>query len=160
MEALAPSGPGSVKDRIAQMLKLESNGEVMNRLTWLGLFRKKRIKLRDATPALILEKLLLDKWQLGAKDKDLIVMQHQIDYELDGKQYRNVSNLTMKGEDAEDTAMSRLVGLPMGIFVRLISEGKIKATGVHIPTMKEVYEPVLEEMKEYGMELTHETVNL
>ncbi len=160
MEALAPSGPGSVKDRIAQMLKLESNGEVMNRLVWLGLFRKKRIKLRDATPALILEKLLLDKWQLGAKDKDLIVMQHQIDYELDGKKYRDVSNLTMKGKNAEDTAMSRLVGLPMGIFVRLISEGRIKATGVHIPTMKEVYEPVLEEMKEYGMELTHETVTL
>ena len=34
---------------------------------------------------------------------------------------------------------------------------KIKATGVHIPTMKEVYEPVLEEMKTFGMELTHYT---
>ncbi|TXF88339.1 saccharopine dehydrogenase [Neolewinella aurantiaca] len=157
MEALAPSGSGSVKDRIAGMLDVPPNGEVMDRLVWLGLFTKKRIRLRDATPALILERLLLDKWKLSPDDKDLIVMQHQIDYELDGKTFRDVSNLTMKGEDAEDTAMSRLVGLPMGIFVRLISQGSIKATGVHIPTMKEVYEPVLEEMKSFGMELTHTT---
>jgi len=157
MEAFAPSGSGSVKDRIAGMLDVPPNGDVMNRLVWLGLFTKKRIKLRDATPALILERLLLEKWKLAPGDKDLIVMQHQIDYELDGKTFRDTSNLTMKGEDATDTAMSRLVGLPMGIFVRLISQEKIKSTGVHIPTMQEVYEPVLEEMKTFGMELTHIT---
>ncbi|MFK8164682.1 MAG: saccharopine dehydrogenase C-terminal domain-containing protein, partial [Lewinella sp.] len=138
-------------------LQIDPAGDVMNRLVWLGLFRKKKIKLRDATPALILENLLLDKWKLSSTDKDLIVMQHQIDYELDGKTFRDISNLTMKGQDATDTAMARLVGLPMGIFVRLISQGKIQATGVHIPTMKEVYEPVLEEMKTFGMELTHYT---
>ncbi len=160
MEAFAPSGTGSVKDRIAGMLDVPPNGEVMNRLVWLGLFTKKKIKLRDATPALILERLLLDKWKLSPDDKDLIVMQHQVDYELDGKKFRDISNLTMKGQNAEDTAMSRLVGLPMGIFVRLISQGEIKATGVHIPTMKEVYEPVLEEMKTFGMELTHATEEL
>ncbi|MEL7160018.1 MAG: saccharopine dehydrogenase C-terminal domain-containing protein [Bacteroidota bacterium] len=102
----------------------------------------------------------MDKWKLKPRDKDLIVMQHQIDYELDGQRYRDVSDLTMRGEDAEDTAMSRLVGLPMGIFTRLISHGKIKATGVHIPTMREVYEPVLEEMAEYGMNFSHRTVPL
>lgn len=160
MEALAPSGSGSVKDRIAQMIGVPPNGEVMKRLVWLGLFTKKKIKLRDATPALILENLLLDKWKLSPDDKDLIVMQHQIDYELNGKTYRDISNLTMIGQDATDTAMSRLVGLPMGIFVRLISQEKIKSTGVHIPTMKEVYEPVLKEMQEYGMQLTHETVEM
>lgn len=160
MEALAPSGPGSVKDRIAQLLRIDPHGEVMARLVWLGLFRKKRIKLRDATPALILENLLLEKWKLSPDDKDLIVMQHQIDYKLDGKTYRDISNLSLKGENATDTAMARLVGLPMGIFARLISQGEIKATGVHIPTMKEVYAPVLEEMKTYGMELTHYTEEL
>ena len=160
MEAFAPAGTGSVKDRIAALLQVPPDGPVMKRLVWLGLFRKKKIKLRDATPALILERLLLDKWKLSPDDKDLIVMQHQIDYELDGKPYRDVSNLTMKGNDARDTAMARLVGLPMGIFTRLISEGRIKSTGVHIPTMQEVYEPVLKEMKEYGLEFDHTTETL
>ncbi|MEL6140901.1 MAG: saccharopine dehydrogenase C-terminal domain-containing protein [Bacteroidota bacterium] len=151
MEALAPRGAGSVKDRIATLLEEDPNGNVMNKLVWLGLFRQKRIRLRDATPALILEQLLLDKWKLESHDKDMIVMQHQIDFELNGKQQRETSNLIMKGEDAEDTAMARTVGLPMGIFVRLIAEDKIKATGVHIPTMAEVYEPVLKELEEYGL---------
>ena len=65
--------------------------------------------------------------------------------------------MIMKGEDADDTAMARTVGIPMGIFVRLISEDKIKAKGVHIPTMKEVYEPVLEELKEYGLSFAERT---
>ena len=159
MEALAPSGNGSVKDRIAAMLKLEPKGEVMKRLAWLGLFRKKRIRLKGATPALILENLLLDKWKLQPNDKDLIVMQHQIEYEIGGKRKLDISNLVMKGENAEDTAMARLVGLPLGIFVRLMTEGKIQATGVHIPTMREVYEPVLQEMEQYGLQFTHHTVD-
>ena len=159
MEALAPSGNGSVKDRIAGMLKLEPKGEVMKRLAWLGLFRKKRIRLKGATPALILENLLLDRWKLQPDDKDLIVMQHQIEYTLGGKAQRETSNLVMKGENAQDTAMARLVGLPLGIFVRLMTQGKIRATGVHIPTMQEVYEPVLKEMEEYGLEFTHTTVD-
>ncbi len=160
MEALAPSGPGSVKDRVAQMLEVPPDGAVINRLVWLGLFRKKKIKLRNATPALILEGLLLKKWQMQPDDQDLIVMQHQIDYRLGGKLYRDRSNLTMKGENAQDTAMARLVGLPMGIFARLISEGKIAARGVAIPTMQEVYEPVLREMEDYGMKITHYTEEL
>lgn len=160
MEAFAPAGPGSVKDRIAQLLGVPPDGDIMDRLVWLGLFRKKKIKLPKATPALILERLLLDKWQLAPSDRDLIVMQHQIDYELDGRTYRDVSDLSMKGAGAGDTAMSRLVGLPMGIFTRLISEGRIESTGVHIPTMKEVYEPVLKEMRKYGLAFSHRTLEL
>jgi saccharopine dehydrogenase (NADP+, L-glutamate forming) len=151
---------GSVKDRVAQLLETASDDPIMEKLEWLGLFRKKKIELRDATPALILEELLLDKWKLEPDDRDMIVMQHEIDYTLDGGEFRETSNLIMRGEDANDTAMARTVGLPLGIFVRLISEDKIKATGVHIPTMKEVYEPVLEELKEYGMNFTDQTIRI
>ncbi|MEM6396217.1 MAG: saccharopine dehydrogenase C-terminal domain-containing protein [Bacteroidota bacterium] len=160
MEAMAPEGPWSVKDRIAHLLGERPGSAVMRKLEWLGLFRKIKINLRDATPALILEKLLLEKWKLGEKDRDMIVMQHQIDYELGGKKYREVSDLVMKGEDRIDTAMARTVGLPMGIFVRLVHQGKIKSKGVHIPTMREVYEPVLEELKEYGVVFQDKTIEL
>ncbi|MGB3547240.1 MAG: saccharopine dehydrogenase C-terminal domain-containing protein [Saprospiraceae bacterium] len=151
MEAFVPRGAGSVKDRVADLLGEEPHSETMEKLNWLGLFRKKKIGLPNATPAFILENLLLDKWKLGPRDKDMIVMQHLIDYELEGKKIRCTSNMIMKGADADDTAMSRLVGLPMGIFVKLVLENKIKATGVHIPTMPEVYNPVLKEMRDFGV---------
>jgi len=47
--------------------------------------------------------------------------------------------------------MARLVGIPMGIFVKLVMQGKITTTGVNIPVMKQVYDPVLEELEEYGV---------
>jgi len=59
--------------------------------------------------------------------------------------------MVLKGNDSVDTAMSRLVGLPLGIFVKLIMLGKIKATGVNIPVMEEVYTPVLKELEDYGV---------
>ncbi len=152
MNAYLPEGPGSVKERMAKFLSEEIDSPVMEKLEWLGLFRKKKINLPSATPALILEKLLLDKWTLKPDDKDMIIMQHEIEYEgKAGKMHRVVSSMVMKGNDSDDTAMSRLVGLPLGIFVRLIIDGKITTTGVNIPVMPEVYLPVLEELEEYGV---------
>jgi saccharopine dehydrogenase (NADP+, L-glutamate forming) len=142
---------GSVKERIAQMLGEEENSPVMQKLDWLGLFSKKKIKLPNATPALILEHLLREKWKLKPNDKDWVVMHHEIDYELKGERRRRTSTMSLKGKNAEDTAMAQTVGLPMGIFVQLVIEGKIRSRGVQIPVMKEVYEPVLAELEEFGI---------
>ncbi len=144
----------TVKERIADLLGIDVKSDIMHKLEWLGLFSKKKINLQNATPALILENLLLDKWKLQPEDKDMILMQHQFEYELDGKKRLLTSTLVMRGAGSHDTAMARLVGLPMGIFVKLVLEGRITQKGVNIPVMKEVYEPVLEELKEFGVEFT------
>lgn len=154
MEAyVGPEHKGSsVKERVADLLEIDVKSEIMLKLEWLGLFSKKRIGLENATPALILEKLLLDKWKLKEEDKDMILMQHLFEYKLKGQKHLRTSTLVMRGHDNEDTAMARLVGLPMGIFVKLVLEGRINQTGVNIPVMAQVYEPVLEELKEFGVE--------
>jgi saccharopine dehydrogenase (NADP+, L-glutamate forming) len=142
---------GSVKDRIAKMIEVEPDSEVMQKLEWLGLFSKHRIKVKNATPALILENLLLEKWRLEPDEKDMVIMQHVFEYEQQRRKRKLTSTLVMKGENGNDTAMSRLVGLPLGIFVKLLMLGKISTTGVSIPTMPEVYEPVMQELEEYGV---------
>lgn len=147
---------GSVKDRVAKMIETEPDSEIMKKLEWLGLFSKRRIKLKNATPSLILENLLLEKWALGAQEKDMVIMQHVFEYELNRKKKKLTSTLVMKGVDGADTAMSRLVGLPLGIFVKLLLLGKISTTGVNIPTMPEVYEPVMAELELYGVRFIEE----
>jgi len=116
--------------------------------------------MTTATPALMLETLLLEKWALKEEDRDMILMQHEFEYELEGKKRLLTSTLVLKGKDHEDTAMARLVGLPLGIFVKLVMEGKIKAKGVQIPVMKEVYEPVLEELRKFDVEFKEKEVEL
>ncbi|HEY4874944.1 MAG TPA: saccharopine dehydrogenase C-terminal domain-containing protein, partial [Puia sp.] len=49
------------------------------------------------------------------------------------------------------TAMAKTVGLPLGIVAKLILQKKITLTGMHIPILPEIYEPVLEELKNHGI---------
>ena len=47
--------------------------------------------------------------------------------------------------------MARTVSLPAAIASKLILEGKINETGVHIPVIPGIYEPVLNELETLGI---------
>ncbi|HHM21481.1 MAG TPA: saccharopine dehydrogenase [Bacteroidetes bacterium] len=144
--------PGlSVRDNTAELLGERPFSPVMKKLDWLGLFSKKKIGLPKATPALILENLLLKKWQLEPDDRDIIIMQHEVQYELGGQNKRRHLTLILHGNGPDDTAISRAVGLPIGIFAKLIMTGKITSRGIKVPVSREAYVPVLEELEEYGI---------
>ena len=151
---------GTLKERLAHFLEEELDSDVMKKLEWIGLFSKKKITLEQATPALILENLLLEKWKLKSTDKDMIIMQHEFEYELNDTKKKLTSTLVLKGHDSSDTAMARLVGLPLGIFVKLVMQGKINSKGVNIPVMPEVYEPVLHELKDFDVEFIEKEITL
>jgi saccharopine dehydrogenase-like NADP-dependent oxidoreductase len=123
-----------------------------DKLTELNIFdTKKRVGLKNATPAQILQKILEDSWTLAPEDKDMIVMYHKFGYELNGKQEQIDSNMVVLGEDRTHTAMSRTVGLPVAIATLLILNKKITKPGVQIPITKEVYNPILKELENYGI---------
>lgn len=91
------------------------------------------------------------KLVLAPSDKDMIVMQHEIEYELAGEKKTVVSSLVVKGRDSIHTAMAKTVGLPLGIAAKLILNGTIKLSGLHLPVIKEIYEPVLKELEDNGI---------
>jgi saccharopine dehydrogenase-like NADP-dependent oxidoreductase len=146
----------SIEEKIISKFNITMDSDIMYRLKWLGLFENIKVGLKDATPAQILQKILVDKWILGENDKDLIVMQHQFDYELSGKKHRKISSLVVIGEDNVHTAMSITVGTPLAIATKLLLTGAINVTGVHTPVKKELYAPILEELEKYGIKFTEE----
>jgi saccharopine dehydrogenase (NADP+, L-glutamate forming) len=91
------------------------------------------------------------KLKLEPNDKDLVVMVHEIEYEAEGYNTVVKSTLAVKGEDSFRTAMAKTVGLPLGIAAKLILEGKIKETGLHIPIVSSIYTPVLKELEDNGI---------
>jgi saccharopine dehydrogenase-like NADP-dependent oxidoreductase len=149
-----------VETKLARYLNIPQDGEVMKKLEWLDLFEKKPVGVKNLTPAKILQHLLLEKWKLEPEDKDMIVMQHQFEYMQKEKRRRIVTSLVVIGKDHHETAMSMTVGLPLGISVKLILEGKIHSTGVRIPTIPEFYDPVLSELEEYGIRFVEEYFDL
>jgi saccharopine dehydrogenase-like NADP-dependent oxidoreductase len=161
LDAYVGSIPGtSVKERVANLLGVDVESEVIEKLDWLGLFRKRKIRLPNATPALILEQLLREKWELQPDDKDMIIMHHEFEYVLHGQKKMVQSTMQLKGSNADQTAMAKTVGLPLGILVRLLMERKIEARGVHIPVLGEVYGPILDELQEHGIVFRETETNL
>lgn len=149
-----------VEKKLASYLDINPNGEIMQKLAWLGMFERRKAGIQDQTPARILQYLLEEKLRLEPGDKDRIVMQHQFEYILNGQKKRIVSSMAYTGEDTVNTAMSITVGLPVGIATKLILQGKVKLTGVHIPIHDEIYKPVLDELENYGIRFLEEQPTL
>ena len=154
----APQGPPQqLAQWAATYLGLSPDGEEMARLHWLGLFSDRPVGLAHATPAQLLERLLAEKWQLQPHDHDLIVMQHQFEFELNGTTRRLTSSLAVVGDDATHTGMAKTVGLPLGMAVRRLLRGQVLQRGVLIPVGADLYEPILDELAaDYGICFTEE----
>lgn len=150
----------SVEKKLCDYLGLEPDSDVMKKLEWLGLFENHTIGIPDLTPASVLQHILESKWGMEKEDKDMIVMQHQFDYYRFGSNQKLYSTLVVMGDDAEETAMSKTVGLPVAISARLVLENEISLKGVQIPVEKEIYEPVLEELKSYGIAFKERSVEV
>ena len=119
---------------------------------WLGLFDDERVLgLEKATPAQLLENILIGRLSLSQGDKDMLVMYHEFDYILNGKQKQILSSMICLGADQTYTAMSDTVGLPVGMMAKLILNGEFNKPGIHIPLDREVYEPILSELKSFGI---------
>ncbi len=143
----------SIAEKICSVFGLSPEGEEIKRLEWSGLFSDEKIGLEKGTPAQVLEHILNKKWKLTTGDKDFIVMWHRFKYVLNGKLKEVQAYLTTTGDDEINTAMAKTVGLPLAIAARLLVEGKIKNRGVVIPVTKDMYDPILYELKVLGIEL-------
>jgi saccharopine dehydrogenase-like NADP-dependent oxidoreductase len=156
---LAYSPTDTVELKLRYALKIDQDDLMWDKLEELDLFSKeKTIGIKNATPAMALQKILEEKWTLGAEDKDMIVMYHKFGYELDGKKYQIDSHMALIGEDQTHTAMAKTVGLPVAIAAIKILNGEITTPGVQRPIAKEVYEPILKELEENGVFFTEEEV--
>lgn len=127
-------------------------GHFLEQLNWLGLQDEQTVlPMKNGTAADVLQFLLETKLALLPGEKDMIVMQHEFDYQINDQSYSLKSSLVCIGEDDQRTAMAKTVGLPLGIAAQLILENKITLKGLHIPILPEIYEPVLAALQIEGI---------
>ncbi|MDD2985430.1 saccharopine dehydrogenase C-terminal domain-containing protein [Flavobacterium sp.] len=142
----------SVELKLRHYLKIDQDDVIWDKFMELDLFdASKKVSIKNATPAQILEKILAEKWALQPEDKDMIVMYHKFGYELNGKECQIDSTMVCLGDDQTYTAMAKTVGLPVAIATLQILNGNIKTPGVQIPIKKEVYLPILKELESFGV---------
>ncbi len=149
----------SVELKLRHCLKIDQDDIIWDKLLELDIFNPKKIVgLKDATPAQILQKILMESWTLEKEDKDMIVMYHKFGFELNGEKKQIESNMVVIGDDQTYTAMAKTVGLPVAIATLKILNGEIKTPGVQLPISKEVYEPILKELQSHGINFIEKEV--
>jgi len=141
----------SVKQALVEFLNESEDGDVLKKIEWLGLLNDEKIMLTDVSPAEILLDLLKKKWKFTERDKDMVILQTEVEYEIQNKVEKIISSLIVYGNPGYNTAMATTVGLPLGVGAKLILNNKIKEKGVIIPIHADIYKPALKELAELGI---------
>ena len=137
----------------------EEIADVIQRFEWLGLFSGEPVALERGARVDVLVALMLRRMSYAPGERDMIIVHDEISAEFPGtgaenrparRETRSVS-MVAEGIPHGDSAMSRAVSLPAAIAARLILEGRIETTGVLMPTLREIYEPVLAELASEGI---------
>jgi saccharopine dehydrogenase (NAD+, L-glutamate forming) len=142
----------SVELKLRHQLKIDQDDIIWEKLEELDLFNhNKKVELKNATPAQILQKILMDSWTLKQEDKDMIVMYHKFGYELNGKKYQIDATMVCKGDNQTYTAMAKTVGLPVAIGTLKLLNNEFNLKGVQIPIKKAIYKPILNELEDFDI---------
>ena len=149
-----------LKKEIELKVSRKISEETYNKLLWTELFTcNRKLKNEKMTLAQIVESLLVKKWNFEEKDRDMIVMQHDFEYQKNNRLLNKKSTLVVYG-DENFSAMSKTVGLPLAIATKLILENKINYSGVKIPDISMIYEPILKELEDYKINFNESVVEV
>ena len=151
------SGGLPLSHYVSKILNVTADDKVIGMLEWLGIFEDSTLKPGQHSSGDILLDLLLGKWKMASAEKDMVVMQHEVEYLHKGHKVKLTSSMIIKGENREHSAMAKTVGLPMGILARMVLSNKIvPPTGVLLPSMPSIYRPILTELAHHGITFNEE----
>lgn len=140
----------SVEEKLAEVIP-DLDFPVFEKIQWFGFFEDRRLPKTKGSPAQLLQAILEMDWELQPEDQDMIVMQHLFEIKTAAGIQKVNSSLVSFGQDSVHTAMAKTVGMPLAIAVDLFLEGKVQLTGLHIPIVPELYQPILKELENWGI---------
>ncbi len=146
-----------VESAFAARAGVAEDSPVVGRLEWLGFFSDEAVPQAEAAPMDVLAARLAEKCPYAEGERDMVMLHHEFGVDYGGRGERVTSTLVDFGVPGGDSAMARTVSLPAAIATRLILEGEITLTGVQIPVVPEIYEPVLAELERLGIACVERT---
>ncbi len=154
-QILGVSPDTDLRQHLARRWDLSEDAKPITDLAWLGLFADEPLPEGQDSPIGILAARMEAKMAYQPGERDMLIMQHEFVAEYPDRKDAITATMIDFGIPHGDTSMSRTVGLPAAIAVRLILQGQFPdLSGVHIPVIPEIYEPVLVELDRLGIGLT------
>jgi saccharopine dehydrogenase-like NADP-dependent oxidoreductase len=142
---------------VADLLDVEIDSAALKSLEYLGFFSDERLPYYETTPFEITSDRMIGKMMLGENERDMVILQHLFRASWpNGKKEVIRSSMIDYGTLATNTAIARTVALPAAIAVKLILQGRITATGVQRPVIPEIYNQVIWELMNLGIQMKEE----
>jgi saccharopine dehydrogenase-like NADP-dependent oxidoreductase len=143
-----------VRTAVKNYLRVSDDAVPVKALDYLGLFDEKPMNREADTPYEITSDLMIEKMMLQDEEKDMVVMEHTfLAAYQDGSKEVIKSRMLDFGTPATDTAVARTVALPAAMAVDMILQGQIQSTGVHIPVIPEIYQPILDHLENINIKM-------
>jgi hypothetical protein len=150
-------GTDGLETDLAAFLNVSPNSGVMMALEWLGLLDDAPVSQQATTLLDVLADQMLVKMPYRQGERDMVVLVHEFSAVYPDRRELITSTLIDYGIPGGDSSMARTVGLPAAIATRMILNGEIDLTGVHIPVVPEIYEPVLKELEQLDVVCVEKT---
>jgi saccharopine dehydrogenase-like NADP-dependent oxidoreductase len=141
-------GKDNLKASLAAYLNVSPTSGVIMAIEWLGLLDDAPVSDTATTLLDVLADQMLVKMPYREGERDMVVLVHEFAAVYPDLRERITSTLIDYGIPGGDSSMARTVGLPAAIATRMILDGEINLTGVQIPVIPEIYEPVLKELEQ------------
>jgi saccharopine dehydrogenase-like NADP-dependent oxidoreductase len=144
----------TLREEIKAKYRLEENDPGWQAIEWLGVLDQKPVYLEKGSAFDLTSDLMIEKMMMKDDERDMVIMQHIFHVTRSGGKKEKIVARMLDYGNRDYTSIAWTVALPAAIAVRLILEGKIKDTGVHIPIIKTIYKPVLSELADLGISMT------
>ena len=147
-QLLGQSSDGDLRLAVAAKLDIPADHDGIKRMDYVGLFGDEPVPAAGTSYLDALCPLLEKKLAYAERERDMLAMVHQFDIvAADGTSRKVTSTMVDYGIPGGNSSMSRTVSLPAAIATHMILSRDIKMTGVHVPVIPEIYEPVLNELE-------------
>ncbi len=146
-----------LKEAVLAKLQVEAKAPVMDALDYLGFFSHAPLPEDAISLYKVLAKTMVSKMSLTPEEKDMCILLHIFKATYpDGHEEVIMSSLIDKSMKKGDTSIARNVAYPAACAAKLILNEEIKLSGVQIPVIPEIYNPILMELEELGIEMLEE----
>ena len=149
----------NIKDIIKAKFNIDDTHVGLKAIEWLGVLDKKPVHLEKGSAFDLTSDLMIEKMMMDNSERDMVIMQHIFNITKATGAQETITSRMLDYGDKDYTSIARTVALPASIGVKMILDGEITETGVHIPIKKSIYAPILNELKELGIYMT-ETVEI
>ena len=154
---IGASNSSDIRNKVAAYLAIPADAYSLDAMEWLGLFSNEPLNRTEDSPYEVTSDLMISKMELGANERDMVVMQHTfLATYPDGKQEVIRSRMLDFGTPATDTSVARTVALPAAIGVEMILAGQITEKGVFRPVLPGIYNPILDELEKLDIRMVEE----